>query len=381
MIIPCSYIRGGTSRALFFQKKDLPEDQSLWPEIFMMALGIRRTPTGLSAMGADFPTRKVAVISPSERPDADVDYNFFQIDPAFFTVDNRGNCGNMSSAVGPFAVDAGLVQAEGDRAEVRIFNTNTRRIITSRFLLKDGKAAVEGDAEIYGVPGTGSPIWLSFERPGGGRTEKLFPTGNRIDIFDIPDFGPLPVTVIDCANPVVLFRAADLGLTGCELSELHKDRRIMEIIETVRGKAAEIYGLVDNWRDAAHSSTYIPFVGMVSAPQDYYNMDGEAVSADSMDICCRAFVQKMHRAYPMAAGIATAAAAKISGTVASEVLRPGHTGEKVILGHAGGTTEVQLQLDENEDVVHGTILRTANMLFHGNLHLPECKNEKIVFFK
>ena len=381
MKIPCTYIRGGTSRALFFHKKDLPEDKSLWPELFLMALGIRKIEGGASAMGADFPTRKVAVISPSERPDADVDYNFFQIDPEHFTVDNRGNCGNMSSAVGPFAVDEGLVKPVGDMAEVRIFNTNTKRIITSRFLVKDGKAAVKGDTVIHGVPGTGSPIWLSFERPAGGRTDKLFPTGNKIDVFDIPGFGRLPVTVIDCANPVVLFRATDIGLSGSELAELNKDKRIMGIIEAVRGMAAEVYGLVDHWQDAAHSSTYIPFVGMVSAPQDYYNMDGTFVRKDSMDICCRAFVQKMHRAYPMAAGIATAAAARIRGTVASELLRAGHSGDRVVLGHAGGTTEVELQLDENDDVVHGTILRTARMLLQGELCLPEVQNLPIKLFE
>ena len=120
--IPCTYIRGGTSRALFFKEEDLPEDRSLWPELFIKALGVRRTAAGLSAMGVDFPTHKVAVISPHQGPEADVDYNFFQVDSENYYVDNRGNCGNMSSAVGPFAIDEGMVEAREPETVVRMMN-------------------------------------------------------------------------------------------------------------------------------------------------------------------------------------------------------------------------------------------------------------------
>ncbi len=389
--IPCTYIRGGTSRALFFMEKDLPEDRSKWPELFKKALGVRRTAAGLSAMGQDFPTHKVAVISPHEGPDADVDYNFFQIDGENDQVDNRGNCGNMSSAVGPFAIDTGLVEAVEPETVVRIFNTNTRRVITSRVQVKDGKSCEEGDAVIHGAPGRGAPIWLSFENPGGGLTGSLFPTGNKADEFEIPGFGTLRVTLIDCANPVVLFKAQDVGLKGTELAELNSRKDFGELVRRVRGMAAQKFGLVSSWEEADITSTYLPFVGIVSPPQEYRDMDGNLVRAEDMDICCRSFVTKLHRAYPIAAAMATAAAAKIEGTVAWEVARhwgeagvgggfedgsvggaaaAAAEGEAVTLGHAGGCTQVLMQV-EGDHVVRGTVLRTANMIMRGEIWVEE----------
>ncbi|MDR3755385.1 MULTISPECIES: PrpF domain-containing protein [Enterocloster] len=396
--IPCTYIRGGTSRALFFKEEDLPEDKSLWPELFIKALGVRRTAAGLSAMGVDFPTHKVAVISPHQGPEADVDYNFFQVDSENYYVDNRGNCGNMSSAVGPFAIDEGMVEAREPETVVRIYNTNTRRIITSRVQVKDGKSCTNGDAVICGAPGSGSPVWLSFERPGGGLTGKLFPTGNKIDLFHIPGHGDLPVTLIDCANPVVLFKAADVGLTGTELTSLNTRKDFIELVGRVRGMAAQVFGLVDRWEDAATKSTYMPFVGIVSPPQSYEDMDGNQIEAEEMDICCRSFITRLHRAYPIAASMATAAAARIPGTVAYEVVRKGNAfradsgeacgkaqgaaaddrnvsrpigaGNGVVLGHAGGCTEVQMEVDGDE-VIRGTVLRTANTIMRGTLWVDE----------
>ncbi len=397
--VPCTYIRGGTSRALFFMEKDLPQDKSLWPGLFMKALGVRRTPAGLSAMGMDFPTHKVAVISPHKGPDADVDYNFFQIDSENDYVDNRGNCGNMSSAVGPFAIDEGLVEAREPETLVRIYNTNTRRIITSRVQVKDGRSCTQGDAVVCGVPGTGSPVWLSFENPGGGLTGKLFPTGNKTDYFAIPGREDLPVTLIDCANPVVLFRAADAGLTGTELTSLNSRKDFIDLVGRVRGMAAQVFGLVDRWEDAAAKSTYMPFVGIVSPPQTYKDMDGNQVEAGSMDVCCRSFITRLHRAYPIAASIATAAAAKIAGTVAYDVARRPEEGKgpeagalpadgavtgpeagrpelqassasRIILGHAGGCTAVEVET-AGEEVVRGTVLRTACIIMKGILWVEE----------
>lgn len=372
--IPCTYIRGGTSRALFFKKEDLPGDEALWPGLFMKALGVRRTAAGLSAMGMDFPTHKVAVISPHEGLDADVDYNFFQIDSENYYVDNRGNCGNMSSAVGPFAIDEGMVEAREPETVVRIFNTNTRRMITSRVQVRGGKSCIEGDAVIHGVPGSGSPVWLSFERPGGGLTGKLFPTGNKVDVFHIPGHGDLPVTLIDCANPVVIFRAADAGLTGIELTSLNSKKDFIDLVGRVRGMAAEVFGLVDRWEDAATKSTYMPFVGIVSPPQGYEDMDGNRIMAEDMDICCRSFITKLHRAYPIAASMATAAAARIPGTLAYEAARPDTGKNGVVLGHAGGTTEVKIEVDGDE-VVRGTVLRTACTLMRGTIWVEDGEDQ------
>lgn len=359
-------MRGGTSRALFFRKANLPEDKRLWPDLFFKALGVRRTAAGLSAMGVDFPTHKVAVISAHDGDDADVDYDFFQVDEENYYVDNRGNCGNMSSAVGPFAIDEGMVPATEPETVVRIFNTNTGRIIESRVKVKDGRVCTEGDTVIHGVPGSGSPIELTFEHPGGGLTGKLFPTGNKRDVWHIPGHGDIAVTLIDCANPVVIFKASDAGLKGTELTELNSKREFTELVARVRGMAAQAFGLVDNWEDASTKSTYMPFVGIVSKPQTYHDMDGNPVNAKDMDICCRSFITKLHRAYPIAASIATAAAAKIPGTVAFEESEIDASDTDVILGHAGGFTKVQVVTDGDE-VVSGTVIRTANTIMRGTL--------------
>ncbi|MEE9240030.1 MAG: PrpF domain-containing protein, partial [bacterium] len=190
--IPAVFYRGGTSRAVFFQAKDMPEDQRLQDAIFMRALG-SPDPNGrqLDGLGGGISSlSKVAIIGPSSRPDADVDYTFGQVSVETSLVDRNSNCGNMSSAVGPFAVEEGLVAASHDgEATVRIHNTNTSKIILSRFQMENGSPAVEGNYELPGVPGTGSKITLDFMDPGGAGTGSLLPTGRAVDEIEIEGIG------------------------------------------------------------------------------------------------------------------------------------------------------------------------------------------------
>lgn len=198
---PCVYMRGGTSKAVFFHEKDLPEDKGLWDEIFLKVMGTPDVKQIDGMGGTVSSTSKIAIISPSERPDADVDYTFRQVDIVIPRVDGSANCGNISSAVGPFAIDEGLVEAVEPVTVVRVLNTNTNKIIEEHVRVKDGKAMVHGDESIKGVPGTGSRIDMYFENPAGSRTGKLFPTGNKRDVFDVPGYGEIEVTVLDCSNP------------------------------------------------------------------------------------------------------------------------------------------------------------------------------------
>ena len=177
-------------------------------------------------------------ISPSSREDADIDYTFKQVDIVIPRVDGSANCGNISSAVGPFAIDEGLVEAVEPITIVRVFNTNTNKIIEEHVRVKDNKAMVHGDEVIKGVPGTGSRIDMYFEDPAGSRTGKLFPTGSKRDLFDVPDYGNIEVTVMDCSNPMVFIRAKDLGIKGTELTELNGNLNVMEHIERIRCIAA-----------------------------------------------------------------------------------------------------------------------------------------------
>ena len=266
---PCVYMRGGTSKAVFFHEKDLPEDKSGWDEIFLKVMGTPDVKQIDGMGGTVSSTSKIAVISPSDRQDVDVNYTFRQVDIVIPRVDGSANCGNISSAVGPFAIDEGLVPAVEPITVVRILNTNTNKIIEEHVRVENGRAMVHGDEVIKGVPGTGSRIDMYFEDPAGSRTGKLFPTGQKKEIFDVPGYGPAEVTVLDCSNPMVFIKASDLGIKGTELVELNQNKDVMEHIERIRGMAAVKCGFVENWEEARTKSTSAPKVSIVSAPQDY----------------------------------------------------------------------------------------------------------------
>ena len=194
--IPAVFMRGGTSKALIFHLRDLPAERNEWAWLFAAAMGTP-DPYGrqLDGMGGGVSSlSKVCVISPSSRPDADIDYTFAQVMIKEARVDYKGNCGNMSAAVGPFAVDEGLVRADGDSATVRIYNTNTGKLIHSVFPVEDGLARYDGDLVIPGVSGSGAPIRLDFKDRGGASTGRLLPTGQVVDHLDVQGLGSLRVS-------------------------------------------------------------------------------------------------------------------------------------------------------------------------------------------
>ena len=366
---PCVYMRGGTSKAVIFHKKDLPEDRSQWKEIFLKVMGTP-DPKQIDGMGGTVSsTSKIAVISPSQHPDADVDYYFVQVDVTRPSIADNMNCGNISSAVGPFAIDEGLVEAKEPITVVRIYNENTKRYIESHVRVKDGKACVYGDTAIKGVPGTGSRIDLFFEKPGGATTGKTFPTGKKREIFDVPDFGPIEVSVVDISNPAVYVKAADVGMTGTEKLEISANTRVMEHLERIRCIAAEKMGFVDHWEDARTMSASVPKIGILSAPQDYVDLDGNQVRAQDMDICCRMLsLGTMHKAYPMTYAVCTGSAAMIKGTIVSDLVGDMTGRKSIVLGHTSGCTEVLVDVDGEEVKKAGTV-RTARRIMDGQIYI------------
>ena len=236
---PCVYMRGGTSKAVIFHKKDLPADETLWDDIFLKVMGTPDVKQIDGMGGTVSSTSKIAIINPSDRPDADVDYTFRQVDIVIPNVDKKANCGNISSAVGPFAIDEGLVPAVEPVTVVRVFNTNTKKLIEEHVRVQDGRAMVYGNCEIRGVPGTGSPIDMFFLNPAGAGTGKLLPTGKAKEVLDVPDYGPIEVSIVDCSNTIVFIRATDLGIRGSELVELNQNKDVMEHIERIRCLAAQ----------------------------------------------------------------------------------------------------------------------------------------------
>ena len=368
---PCVYMRGGTSKAVFFHEKDLPKDKSLWDEIFMKVMGTPDVKQIDGMGGTVSSTSKIAIISPSDREDVDVNYTFKQVDIVIPRVDGSANCGNISSAVGPFAIDEGLVKAVEPITVVRVLNTNTNKIIEEHVRVQDGHAMVHGDEVIKGVPGTGSRIDMYFEDPAGSKTGKLFPTGNKRDVFDVPDYGKIEVTVLDCSNPMVFIKASDLGIKGTELAELNQNADVMEHIERIRGMAAVKCGFVEKWEDARTKSTSAPKVSIVSAPQDYTDMDKNQVKAEDMDLCVRAIsVGALHKAYPMTEAVGTGAAARIPGTIVYETLKAPLEGDIIRLGHSSGITDVDIKMD-GEKVLKGGVTRTARRIMDGFVYIRE----------
>jgi 2-methylaconitate cis-trans-isomerase PrpF len=374
LAIPAVFMRGGTSRAIMFHAKDLPE-QDRWDPVFLAAMG-SPDPNGrqLNGMGGGISSlSKVCVLSASRREDADIDYTFAQVQIREAAVDYRGNCGNMSSAVGPFAVDEALVHPNGDTAVVRIFNTNTGKIIRSTFPLQDGRAAVDGDLMIPGVAGAGAPIRLDFLEPGGATTGRLLPAGPPVERLDIPGIGKLELSMVDAANACVFARARDLGLTGRELpEELDRNQEVLEKLQAIRRAASVAMGIA---RDEAAARTVhaVPIVGFVAPPMDAPTLAGDAVAADQTDLTAR-FISsgQPHRALPLTAALCTAVAARITGTLVNEVLRPG-AGDPIRIGMPSGILNV------GADVVQqggewlarsGAFYRTARRLFDGRVYVP-----------
>ncbi|NYT65635.1 PrpF family protein [Alcaligenaceae bacterium] len=374
--LPAVFMRGGTSKALMVQASDLPVNQDDWAPLFTAAMGTP-DPYGrqLDGMGGGVSSlSKVCIIAPSQHPDADVDYTFAQVMIKEARVDYRGNCGNMSAAVGPYAVDQGLVKAQGDTATVRILNTNTQKIIHSTFAIEDGQARYDGDLSIPGVGGTGSPIKLDFVQPGGASTGKLLPTGQVQESLDVPGLGTIDVSMIDAANAAVFVRARDVGLTGLELpDELESRADMLELLNEIRIRASVKMGIAPDL-ESARKITIVPFVCIVSPPTDNPTLSGDTVPASEIDLVARVISNgQPHRALPLTISLCTAVAARITGTIAAEALSPTAGDSALRLGMPSGILTVGAEVaQENGAWVAraGSFYRTARRLFDGQVWVP-----------
>lgn len=357
--LPAVYMRGGTSRALIFHARDLPpRDDRVWGAIFAAALG---SPDAggrqLDGLGGGISSlSKVAVVGPSTRADADVDYTFAQIAIDQPIASFRGNCGNISAAIGPFAVDEGIVRAEGKQAVVRIHNTNTGKIIRAEFPLVDGAAAVDGDLLIDGVAQRGAPVSLAFLDPGGAATGRVLPTGSPVDEVSVDDL-TLAVSYVDAANPTVILEAASLGLAGDERPEqIANDARLMHRLESLRVEAAVVMGLVQDRQEAEQVMRNMPLVAMVSEPaMARAHLRVRMISAG-----------QPHKATPLTGAMAVAVAVNIPGTIANRVARPIGAGESMIVEHPSGSVAVDAVV-RGGVVVEATVLRTARRLMEGRV--------------
>ncbi|MDQ0475224.1 2-methylaconitate cis-trans isomerase PrpF family protein [Labrys wisconsinensis] len=374
--VPAVYVRGGTSRALVFRAQDLPEDARLRDAIILAALGSpdpnKRQLDGLG--GAISSLSKVAIVAPASRPDADVDYTFGQVAIDAPIVGYRGNCGNISAAIGPFAVDEGMVATTGDTARVRIHNTNTGKIIVSDFPLQDGRAAVDGDFELPGVAGTGAPVRLSFLDPGGAVTGRLLPTGAPVERLDLPGFGAIAVSLVDAANPVVFVAADTLGLDGTERpSDLEQDAGLMKAFEDLRVAAALRMGIAADEDEARRRVRNLPQVGIVSRPATARTASGGTICADDVHITTRMIsAGQPHRASPLTGAMCLAVAMRIAGTLPHGLARPSDEGRDMIIGHPSGTLPVAARVTNGPEphAREAVVYRTSRRLMEGRVLVP-----------
>jgi len=369
------FMRGGTSKALMFHQRDLPPDRSLWDPIFLGVIG-SPDPYGrqLDGMGGGISSlSKVCVIGPPSRTDADVDYTFAQVSVTRAAVDYSGNCGNMSSAVGPFAVDERIVPTNGNEGLVRIHNTNTSKIIVARFAMDGGQAAVDGDFVLPGVAGSGSPIRLDFLDPGGAGTGMLLPTGNPLDRLNVPDVGVIEASMVDAANPCVFVEADALGMSGVEMpSEMESNRRLLDQLEAVRIAASLAMGIAKT-REEAVSKPSIPKVAMVTGPREARTLAGEMFHPDAADVTVRMMSQEQpHRAVPLTGAMCLAVAARIHGTVVNKVTRKAASEDiPVRIAQPSGLTQVGAFVPYENGVyraAHATVYRTARRLMEGMVY-------------
>ncbi len=259
---------------------------------------------------------KVCIIDPPSRPDADVDYTFVQIPVTDGAPDYSSNCGNMSSAIGPFAVEEGLVDAPDGEAVVRIHNTNTGKIIESRFEVRNGQPLDMGDFVNPGVAGTGARIQLDFLDPAGAATGRLLPTGRPVDLLDVPGLpAPIEVSLIDATNAVVFLRAEALGLTGYETpDQIEAGDGIMDRLEAIRCAASLRMGLTQTMTEAGLRAGS-PKIAMVAAPRAYRTTVGDAVAEGAFDVSVRMIsMGQAHRAVTLTGSMCSAVAAALPGT-------------------------------------------------------------------
>ena len=370
--IPAVFMRGGTSNAVVFHAHDLPRERALWDEIFLAAIG-SPDPYGrqLDGMGGGISSlSKVCVIGPPSRPDADIDYTFGQVLVKEARVDYSANCGNMSSAMGPFAVDEGLIKVSGREALVRVHNTNTKKIIHSRFVLDDGQSAVDGDLAIPGVAGTGSPVKLEFREPGGATTGKLLPTGNVADTLDVPGVGKVRASMVDAANACVFVSAADLGLVGTEMPEvLDNSPEVLKKLAAIRIAASMAMGISKTPEEAVKKSA-VPFIGFVSPAQDARLLTGEALQAGQVDVTGRIISNgQPHRALPLTASLCMAVAARLEGSVVCEATRrTGDPESEIRIAMPSGVLTVAASVKKKDGqwyAEQGAFYRTQRRLFEG----------------
>jgi 2-methylaconitate cis-trans-isomerase PrpF len=363
--IKCVMMRGGTSKGIFFDEGSLPRDAKQRERLILSLMG-SPDPRQIDGLGgADPLTSKICIIGPGADHGADVDYTFGQVSVEEPLVSFSTNCGNLSAAVGVYAIEEGYVAAREPATTVRIYNTNTRQILLAHVPVRAGQPAVRGDYAIPGVPGTGAEIRLDFSQTMGSTTGKLLPTGNKRDVLFVPQLGrSVEVSIVDVAKPTLFFRAEEVGLTGSEGPDQFT-QDILDRFWALREAAAEAIGLGKTSR--------MPTPVAVAPPTSFTNyMTKKEIAAETMSFVARRVIgppPRVHKAFAATGAVCTAVAAQLRGTVLNDVYND-RGGGIVRIGHPTGVFSVYAKLGPDESVQEVSYSRTARRLMEGQAYVP-----------
>ncbi len=382
--IPALYMRGGTSKGVFFRADALPPAGAERDRILLRVIGSPdRFGKQIDGMGAaTSSTSKTVLLSTSSVDGCDVDYLFGQVAIDRPVVDWSGNCGNLSAAVGPAAIHLGLLPMPPDGiATVRIWQANIGKRIVAHFPVANGAVVEEGTFELDGVTFPAAEIALEFVDPAGDDGDgddaggAMFPTGHRIERIDVPGIGPLEATLITTGLPTIYVDAASLGLTGTELQgDVNGDRDLLDRVERIRSHASVLFGLTRTAAESTATRPHTPKLAFVAPPATYRASDGKTVAADSIDLLARVFsMGQMHHAMTGTGAISLAAASAIPGNVVSRIGRPGADG-RIRVGHPSGRLVVGAEACERDGtwvVSKALMSRSARRLMEGWVVIPD----------
>jgi 2-methylaconitate cis-trans-isomerase PrpF len=378
--IPAVFMRGGTSRAVFFREDVMaPYDQRARDAIILTALG-SPDPDGrqVDGLGGGISSlSKAAIIGRSPTPPYDVTFNFVQVDVQKPFVDWSGTCGNMSAAVGPFAIDEGLVPAVEPVTRVHVLATNTGKSYIAHIPVRDGdgQAEVEGDYTIDGVPAPGARIALEYLQPDGSLGGALLPTGAPRQQIKLANGRAVTISIVDAAIPMVYVRATELEADATRLApDLDRDRTLQALLEEIRCCSAVLLGLAPSVEVAHEKVKAIPKIAIVAPPAMYQSSSGKAITPAQIDLVARAIsMENAHRTFPATSSMCTAVAAAVEGTVVHEV-SGATTTERLRLGHPAGVMEVGAKVQRHGtswEVESVTTQRTARRIMEGFILVPQ----------
>jgi 2-methylaconitate isomerase len=373
--IPAVYMRGGACKGVFFRADVLPSEPAARDRILLRLTG-SPDPYGkqIDGMGAaTSSTSKVVIVSRSTRKDCDVEYLSGQVPIDLPAIDWSGNCGHLTAAVGPFAIHEGLVQApENGIAEVRMWQANIGKRIIAYVPIRDGKVVEGGDFLLDGVSFPAAEIRIDFIDPAGG---SMFPTGNMVDLLDVPGAGKVEATLINAGNPTVFIDAATLALTGTELQQaVNADTALLERCEAIRAYGAVRMGLASSAAEATEKRPHTPKLSFVSPAQDYVAASGRPVKSDAIDLTARILsMGLLHHAYTGTGAVALAVAAVIPGTLVNKITRNRPDPAAVRIGHTSGVMSVGAEAVKENDawlVTRASMSLSARRLMEGWVLVP-----------